>query len=156
MRITHHPPGFAQRGKAVGYYAIIFYKGGTRHIDIMSREDVEAIRNNAKSKNSPAWRYNFDEMGRKTVCKRALKTVPKTPRLEAAMNADNEVHGASYIDNGEVEVAGARTQSIVDSLPPAPDEPEDVQGAEEAEPVDDGSAGMADWDSPITDDDVPV
>jgi len=72
--------------------------GGVR-VEVMNRQQIEKIRVGAPGKDSPAWKYHWAEMGRKTVMKRGLKTIPQSTTdkavtvLERALELDNRAAG---------------------------------------------------------------
>jgi len=58
--------------------------------DFMSRQQIEAVRQKAPSKYSPAWNEHWNEMAKKTVLRRVMKLVPlSTEKFVAAMEHDN-------------------------------------------------------------------
>ncbi|QDU34314.1 recombination and repair protein RecT [Poriferisphaera corsica] len=60
-------PKFGTRGKRKHVYALVEFKSGGIQSDVMSYEEVNHIRNMAKSKDSDSWKYHWDEMAKKTV-----------------------------------------------------------------------------------------
>lgn len=87
-RLEHEPHIGTDRGAVVGYYAIAWLRHGYPTFEYMSDAEVEKIRAKAQSGNSPAWRDNRAEMGKKTVVRRLAKRMPQTPALGAAIAAE--------------------------------------------------------------------
>lgn len=90
-RIEHKPPKLGQdRGKVIGAYAIATDRDGRQYRDVMSLAEINQVRAVSRSQNGP-WKQWFNEMAKKTVAKRLIKTLPVTnDRLRDAINADNE------------------------------------------------------------------
>lgn len=99
-----HETGFFARGKAVGVYAIATLANGIKQVEMMDREEIEAIRGSSedykykKSKGNEKdaiWTKHEFEMWRKTVIKRIIKYLPKNQsgyeKLSKAIQLDNDV-----------------------------------------------------------------
>lgn len=92
-KVPHHKPDwFGERGDVVGAYAIIHLKEGDPIVEIMSKNDIEAIRSRSKSKDSGPWVTDWEEMARKTVIKRACKYAPSSTdkELSGVIERDEE------------------------------------------------------------------
>lgn len=88
------------KGKILGGYSVGTLADGGRHIEVMSRKDIEEIRGYSEAykfaenkgyKNSP-WHTDEAEMFRKTIVRRHFKYLPKSEskQLERALELDNE------------------------------------------------------------------
>lgn len=99
--VKHVPYMFngKEKGKIIGGYSLGILSEG-KHIEIMTRADIEAIREYSESwkyaekkgiKSSP-WHNNEDEMFRKTIVRRHFKYLPKSgnDKIERALELDNE------------------------------------------------------------------
>lgn len=88
-------PAFPNRGDPIAAFAILRYKDGGYEYEVMSKEEIERIRTNSPSGNSPAWRQSWGEMARKTVLRRVLKKAPLSTDARMAVEADeaNEERG---------------------------------------------------------------
>lgn len=96
------------------FYALARFINGGRHFDVMTRSEVERIRNNSagfKSGGDSPWKSHFEEMGKKTAIRRIAKYLPMNVQRAAAL-ADAYDRGMhAHIDeSGEVreELAAAR------------------------------------------------
>jgi recombination protein RecT len=71
-------------------YSVVKFKDGTHHFEVMGRSQIDAIRERSKAKDNGPWVTDYTEMGKKTVLRRNMKTVPKSPEkpLAAAIQAD--------------------------------------------------------------------
>lgn len=97
------------RGEPVGAYACVTLKSGGKLARFLTVEDIEKIRNSAKSKNSPAWNNWWDEMARKCALKRTLKDAPlSTEKFVAAMEYDASDFDFSDVTSAETSGSAAR------------------------------------------------
>lgn len=93
---NHQPDWFGKRGAPIGVYAVARLKDGSTVVEIMSRDDVEAIRKRSKSAERGPWVSDWSEMARKTVIRRISKYLPKSSdrpeeeRLFQAIERDDE------------------------------------------------------------------
>ncbi len=99
--ITHRFDVREPRGEAIAYYGVVVFKsGGKPHFEVLTKGEVDRIRERSPGKNSPAWVNDYDRMGEKSAIKRALRTAPmsqdKSERLGRAL--DHEAR----MDRGEV------------------------------------------------------
>lgn len=81
-------------------------------IEIMSKKQLLDIKARSKAKDSGPWQTDEPEMMRKTVLRRALKYIPKTPEIEEALDADNQLYDISLPaaagENRELGVNGLK------------------------------------------------
>lgn len=98
-------------------------KGETRQFDVMSFEEVEAVRQNAPSKNSPAWQNHYAEMAKKTVVRRLMKYLPVSTDVGRALTYDDRIASDEPIDDVLPEVALLGEDDLEDVIE-APPEPE--------------------------------
>jgi recombination protein RecT len=95
-RIVHHRKNWKKPGPSYVYYCRVTMKNGICRDEVMSIAEIEAIRDSssgyrkAKEKgNDHPWISKFPEMAKKTVFRRAMKWLKKTPALVTAINADD-------------------------------------------------------------------
>lgn len=109
------------RGEVYAVYAICKFKDGTAKAEVMSSEEVDAIRKRSKAGNSGPWITDWNEMAKKTVFRRLSKWLPLSPEFRDAVEADDE-------PAAPIEVRPAKVVSPVDEdvpfdfgvIPPAP------------------------------------
>lgn len=90
--ISHIPNLREERGKEILVYALAKTKDGGVYIEVMSKEEIMAVKNVSRGKNGP-WSGAFaSEMWRKTAVKRLAKRLPMSTDLEHTINADNELY----------------------------------------------------------------
>lgn len=94
-----HRPSIGERGNVIAFYAVAKLVGGGYAFEVMSRADVEAIRNESqgwktavrfKKEASSPWGAHFVEMGRKTVLRRLFKFLPVSIELSTAAALDDK------------------------------------------------------------------
>lgn len=85
------------RGPATYVYSVANIKGGGKSRDVMSRTEVELVRDmyakkNRKGEFSPAWRKSFPEMMKKTVARRHAKQLPMSSDILALLSRDDDLY----------------------------------------------------------------
>ena len=74
--------------------AIIHMKGSSVPLyAVLTREEVNAVRNRSKAKADGPWGTDFLEMAKKTALRRAMKYAPMTAQLSTAMALDSYAEG---------------------------------------------------------------
>lgn len=86
-----HKPALTSRGKIIAVYSIVTMKDGEKSREVMSVEDVNAIKARSRSGNSGPWVSDFAEMAKKTVVRRHSKRLPMSTDLDEALRADDEL-----------------------------------------------------------------
>jgi recombination protein RecT len=86
-----HKPALSNRGKLIAVYSIVTMKDGEKSREVMSVEDVNAIRARSRSGQSGPWVSDFAEMAKKTVIRRHSKRLPLSTDLDGALAADDEL-----------------------------------------------------------------
>jgi recombination protein RecT len=95
--LEHHPITVtAARGPLVAAYAIAWLKGGVTTFDVMGRDEIEAIRQRANSRDSDAWKNHYDEMAKKTAIRRLAKRMPHAATLADAVTWDEDPERAMH------------------------------------------------------------
>jgi recombination protein RecT len=83
------------RGETYAYYSIITFKDGSEKFEVMTKEEVEAIRKRSKAGNNGPWVSDYHEMAKKTVFKRASKWVSLSPEIRQAIEHGDDEHFAA-------------------------------------------------------------
>jgi recombination protein RecT len=85
----HHRPRLGQaRGAVVHVYAVAKLTTGEHLIEVMTVDEIEAIRKRSQSPDSGPWATDWGEMARKTVLRRLCKSLPRSAELARALDAD--------------------------------------------------------------------
>ena len=122
-----HVPAEGDRGEITHFYAYAKFKDGGHHFDVMSRGEVDAVRDRSESYQAyragkiqdTAWVTGYAEMGKKTVIRRIAKFLPLAVQRAAAIAelyesgkyAALDDLGEILVDLPEVESAPAKKQS---------------------------------------------
>lgn len=142
--ITKHRIDFRKpRGEAYAYYAIVTFKDGTKKCEVMSKDEIDAIRKRSKSPDNGPWVTDYDEMAKKTVFKRLSKWLPLSPELQKGIDIDNEEYEMSkqpqqgYVEadyealplDDEIPTFDEKTGEIIEE--PDPEEPKATEAPAE-------------------------
>ncbi|MFC4161980.1 recombinase RecT [Chitinimonas lacunae] len=132
-----HKPALGDRGPVIAFYAVAKLVGGGHAFEVMSRRQVEDIRDAsqnykfARDKLKSVWGQHFEEMGRKTVLRRLFKYLPVSIELATAANLDGqasmgEAQGLGAVLQGEFNIVD---DDAPDQLPGDDDLPPDTSPA---------------------------
>lgn len=102
-RLVHRPNFREARGEPICAYACLNLKDGGYQIDVMSREEIEAIRARSRARDSGPWVTDTAEMWRKTVVRRLLKYAPLSSEQFRRMQEHDEHTDAATIDVGLID-----------------------------------------------------
>ncbi len=83
-----HRPAMNDRGELVAVYAVAILKDGGHQFDVMSKKDVDLIKNQSKSKNNGPWVTHYEEMAKKTVLRKLFKWLPCSVEMQRAVSLD--------------------------------------------------------------------
>lgn len=141
-RIIHKPyMGVEDPGPVVAAYVVIKLTNGEVKREVMTRRDIENVRNASKAKDGPGWKNWYDQFAIKAVIKRAFKQLPTDSEdFDRVIQHDNDAMGFDFADKPQAlpsaqqqRIAGqpSRLQSIIGTTKAQP-EPVPV---EDHEPV---------------------
>lgn len=124
--VLRHVPANGDRGDITHFYAVAHFVNGGHHFEVMTRSEVEAIRDGssgyktalryAKAGQDPQtpWVQNFVEMGKKTAIRRISKFLPMNVQKAAAL--------ADSYDTGRHAQIGDAGELVID-VEAEPEEP---------------------------------
>lgn len=93
QHIHHAPNMWEDRGELMGAYALAKTKDGALYIEIMSRKQIEDVKNASRAKTSGPWAGAFEtEMWRKTVIRRLAKRLPMSTDLDEFIRQDDDLY----------------------------------------------------------------
>lgn len=109
-----HKHGLSNRGAMVGAYCVWKLKNGETQFEVMSKEQILAIRDRSSAKTKDGnivgpWKTDEAEMWRKTVVRRASKYMPLSTEAQRAVAVDNQAEGvieADEITGSEIDITG--------------------------------------------------
>lgn len=88
----HHKPFIGERGKPIITYAVAHTKDGGIYREVMTEQQVMAVKAVSRARNGP-WSGPFaDEMRRKTAIRRLSKRLPMSTDLLAVIERDDELY----------------------------------------------------------------
>lgn len=134
-----HVPADGDRGAVTHVYSVARLKDGGVQFEVMSRADVELVRKQSKAANNGPWVTHWEEMAKKTVCRRLFKWLPVSIELQTAVSLDEKAEAGVNQDNASVLTG---EYSVVDDDMPAQDEHGDSATSSSAPPAFD-AAGFA-------------
>jgi recombination protein RecT len=105
--ITKHRIDLRNRGECYAVYALVKFKDGATKCEVMTRQDIEAIRKRSRAGNSGPWCTDWNEMAKKTVFRRLSKWISISAEFRDAVDADDDTIDLS------------RTSELVDDRPKA-------------------------------------
>lgn len=158
-----HKHGLSNRGAMVGAYCVWKLKNGETQFEVMSKEQILAIRDRSSAKTKDGnvvgpWKTDEAEMWRKTVVRRASKYMPLSTEAQRAVAVDNQAEGVIEADEyagSEVDItdfeetpaAEVQVQSLEEKLAAkttaAPRQKAEIH-IDILEPQEEGD--MVDWD----------
>ena len=108
-----------KRGDVVAAYAIAKLEDGEPQIEVLTRADIDKIRNSSAAKGGGPWLTWFEEMARKSAARRLCKWLPYDPMLEKAMEASDaaDMPGAASITSvAQIGSGSARLSALDEQL----------------------------------------
>lgn len=136
LRTDPHKPDNA--GKVIAAYCYVRLKDGAEKAEVLSRDDIENIRQRSKAKNDGPWVTDWNEMAKKTAFRRVRKWLPLSAELQEAMSRDEEFESlrSEMISTQEaVGMEGLRNRLSASVAPPEPDEAYQPAPDEDIDPV---------------------
>jgi recombination protein RecT len=94
--IKQHVPHFLRRdadrpekaGNVFAAYAVARFKDGSAKAEVMSVDEIDAIRRRSRAGQSGPWVTDWNEMAKKTAFRRLSKWLPLSPEYRDALDAD--------------------------------------------------------------------
>lgn len=154
-----HKPSLANRGKLIAVYSIVTMKDGEKSREVMSVEDVNAIRARSRSGNSGPWQTDFAEMAKKTVVRRHSKRLPLSTDIDGMIKEDDELFMPEQAAPEAAQVPEApsaakrpsRLQKVAEQAPAPAEQPHDDDGV-----IDMPAAEYQDAGQPAEEHDSPI
>lgn len=107
-------------GPMTHVYSVAMIRGGDKSRDVMTRAEVELVRDTYARKNkrgefSAAWRNSFAEMAKKTIARRHAKSLPMSTDVQNLLSRDDELYDLDR-DRGERVQAPRELNARLDFL----------------------------------------
>lgn len=122
--VRHVPaPMGTDPGELVAAYAVLVYRDGQRHFDVMSKAEIEVIRGRSSAGRAGPWITDYFEMAKKTVLRRLLKLAPLTvqvaERLDEIDPEVDEPH-AAQVGSRQAELRRQLQEALTNEYGTAP------------------------------------
>lgn len=89
--IKRHVVDFKKpRGDVYAAYAKVQMKDGTEQCEVLSKDEIEAVRNRSRAKGSGPWVTDWNEMAKKTCFRRLSKWLELSPEYRNAVAIDDD------------------------------------------------------------------
>ena len=113
------------RGPVYAAYAFAVFTAGSEKAEVMSLEEVNAIRTRGGGRQGGPWSTDYNEMAKKTVFKRLCKWLPLAPEAQAAIEADDSTYdtGTTTVSAPPAETPRRRAIATPPESEPAPADP---------------------------------
>lgn len=102
--LKHVPTEEVDPGPLTHVYCVVEFLNGGVQFEVMNRHQVESHRKRSKQSDSGPWKTDFEEMARKTVIRKAWKTIPvaseRSARVAAIIDADGRADAGKAQDLG--------------------------------------------------------
>lgn len=82
--------GVSKERRLVAVYAVAKLRDGGVQLEVMSRDEVEAIRRRSKAADSGPWKTDYEEMAKKTCVRRLFKYLPVSIEIQRAVGLDEK------------------------------------------------------------------
>ncbi len=118
---VRHVPASCHRGSIVASYAIAQLITGGYHVELLYKEDIDAVRQGGYDK---VWQQHYGEMAKKTAIRKLFKYLPKTQVIQEALSLDlsEQTGPALDMENSEVQSNESPPSAPVKSTSLEPDE----------------------------------
>jgi recombination protein RecT len=83
-----HKPCMDDRGELVAVYAVALLKDGGHQFEVMSKREVDAVKEKSQGKSGSPWNDYYSEMARKTVVRKLFKWLPCSVEMQKAVSLD--------------------------------------------------------------------
>ncbi|RLD65661.1 MAG: hypothetical protein DRI84_06380 [Bacteroidetes bacterium] len=88
---NHKPDYFGVRGERIGAYAYAILKDGTPLVEVLTNNDIAAIKSCSKGSGGP-WASFEEQMIKKSCIRRLSKRLPLTQQASAAVESDDQFY----------------------------------------------------------------
>jgi recombination protein RecT len=124
-REVHHEMLLEDRaGEMFAVYGVVRFKDGSKHFEVLTKAQVDAIRARSKASGAGPWVTDYEWMARKTAIKQALKTVTLSPEKPKDLQTAMALAADDAADAGEAFRSELADAIDTDGEPMADPEPE--------------------------------
>lgn len=113
--ILYEPVEEDRQGPRIKAFAFAKTKDGELNVEVMSENQIEAVRNSSAAADTGPWAGDFqDEMVRKTVLRRLTKRLPMSTDVERIFDRDNDLY--DFAKNLKTITSGSAPEKKVGRL----------------------------------------
>lgn len=122
-KLNHRPAAreHEQGEKPTHVYMVAHFKDGGHYMDVMTAQEVEAVRKRSKAANNGPWVTDYEAMAKKTVIRRAFPYLPVSVEAQNAAASDDTDGG--FVD----QLEHAPIISGQDFEVPSQEQPQDTE-----------------------------
>jgi len=113
----NHVPAAKQSKDLTHVYLVAHFKDGGHYINVMTKEQVDQVRNRSKAGTKGPWVSDYEAMAKKTVVRRSFPYLPVSVQAQEAASVDEQT--PDYTDVFHPLLEGATTP-IIDTLTSTP------------------------------------
>lgn len=84
------------RGPVYAAYCTVTMKGGSTKTEALSKREIDAIRDRSRAKDEGPWVTDYNEMAKKTACRRVSKWVVLSPELRDHVESDDDQYSFEH------------------------------------------------------------
>jgi recombination protein RecT len=88
--VTHKIDFKKDRGTMYAVYCVVLFKDGGKHTEVMTKAEIDRIRQRSRASGNGPWVTDYDEMAKKTVFRRASKWVVLSPEIQDALDKEDD------------------------------------------------------------------
>lgn len=126
-----HIPTDGEPGELTHVYAVAKLKDGGVQFEVLTRAEVERVRNSSKGyesavkydKKDNPWITHFEEMAKKTVIRRLFKYLPVSVEMQRAVGLDEQADAGLQQDHNVIDMESGAVTYGAPVDPPAGDDP---------------------------------
>lgn len=96
--VTHRIDWRQGRGDVYAVYSTVTFKDGSKQTDVMTKDEVEAIRKRSKAGGAGPWVTDWNEMAKKTSFRRLSKWITLSPEVAEALDKDGDKFSSLQMD----------------------------------------------------------
>lgn len=124
-----------RNAKLTHVYFIALFKDGGHQLDVMTRDEVDAVRSRSKSKNSGPWVTDYEAMAIKSVIRRAFKMLPNSADVKEEVQQHVDAYTPDYSDILPSSPGGLPGTDTEDPEEKAPDQSQSSAAQSDIPPV---------------------
>ena len=111
-----------ERGEAYAYYAYAEMMDGSIQCEIMTKAEVEKVRQGSRGRNSTPWTQHFNEMAKKTCFRRLAKWLPMQSEVtQKLQEVETKEFDFDMPEAAPQEAPKFRIEDILNAFKNAPD-----------------------------------